>query len=92
MTYKQKADQIRIAILLIKERRISNATRQRKLQEIADLCEMYNYGDFLKSEFVEESLKMQRLNQQVKWIRYLRDTLLFTERYELLHELKLEKL
>lgn len=90
MNYKQKSDEIKIAIILIKERRSSNELRFRKLNEIADLCEMYNYSDDIKSIFVKESLKMQKLNQQVKWIRYLKRVLIDMERYELLHFLKLD--
>lgn len=87
MDYKRKADEIRLCIFLIRERRVSNTLRQRKLNEIADLSEMYNYSDTLKTEFVKESMKLQKFNKQVEWIRYYEKILLGSERYELLSQL-----
>lgn len=90
MDYKRKSDEIRLASILVRDKRTSYNLRAKKLNEIADLSEMYNYGDTLKHEFVKNSLNMQKLNQQVKWNRYYKELLIEMERYELLHFLKLD--
>lgn len=84
MDYKRKADEIRVCIILIKDKSVSKTLRIRKLNEMADLSEMFLFSDELKKEFVKESLRLQRFNKQVEWIRYYKDILLQLEMYEIL--------
>lgn len=88
MDYKRKADEIRVCIILIKDKSVSKTLRIRKLNEMADLSEMFLFSDELKKGFVRESLRLQRLNKQVEWIRYYKDILLQLEMYEILSFLK----
>lgn len=88
MNYKRKADEIRVCIILIKDKSVSKTLRIRKLNEMAELSEMFLFSDELKKEFVKESLRLQRLNKQVEWIRYYKEILLKLEMYEILSLLK----
>lgn len=87
MEYKRKSDEIRICIILIKNRSSSKALITRKLNEMADLSEMY-FHENLKYKFVKESLRLQELNKQSEWLKYYKKILLEFEMYELLSLLK----
>lgn len=86
MNFKEKADEIRWGISLIKGKNVSNSLKETKLKLIAEIC---GFDEDLTSDFIESSIRMQRLNEQVRWGRCFKNTLIKNENYELLIELNL---
>lgn len=80
---------LKTAYTLIKMEETSVEYRVKKLNTIADLCKVYDYGDDAKKQFVMKSLEYLNNGYINAWVAYLKKVLLYTEEYEALGELKL---
>ena len=86
MNFKQKSDEIRWGISLIKSKDVSKLLKENKLKLIAEICE---FDEDVTSDFIERSIKMQEAGEQKRWNNCFKNSLIINGNYEILTHLKL---